>query len=104
MEEITVEEAATRIASGESPVVLDVRETHEHAAGAMPGARHVSLKELPTRLNKIEQFLGGDKGAEIWVHCQGGGRSSQACAALLGAGFTNAKNVKGGYKAWKEKN
>ena len=81
--------------TGVSPeaLLLDVREDDEWAAGHAPGAVHVPLQQLPSRLAELPT----DRPVEVVCHL--GGRSAQATAYLLQAGL-DAKNVEGGMDAW----
>ena len=74
--------------------VLDVRTRSEWQEGHIPGARHIPLAELTSRLEELR-----DSGP-IAVHCQSGSRSAVAASVLEAAGFENVSNVAGGYAAW----
>jgi hydroxyacylglutathione hydrolase len=74
--------------------VLDVRTRSEWEEGHVPGARHVPLAELTSRL---EELSGA---GPIAVHCQGGSRSAVAASVLQAAGFDEVSNLEGGYSAW----
>ncbi len=76
-------------------IVIDVRENDEWQAGHAPGAVHIPLGELPTRLSELPDTDAGP----IAVTCRSGGRSSRAVAWLTGQGFDVA-NLDGGMKAW----
>lgn len=78
--------------------VLDVRETGEFTGtfGRVPGARNISVQALAGRLHELEDW----RGREIFVICLSGVRSARATELLLRAGFTRARNVAGGMKAW----
>ena len=76
-------------------VILDVREPDEWEAGHAPGAVHIPLGELPSRLDELPDT---DQ-ATLAVTCRGGGRSSRAVAWLSQQGFEVA-NLDGGMKAW----
>ena len=76
-------------------LVLDVREQDEWDAGHAPGAVHIPLGELPSRLGELPDT---DDGV-LAVVCRGGGRSSRAVAWLSQQGFDVA-NLHGGMKAW----
>jgi hydroxyacylglutathione hydrolase len=71
--------------------VLDVRGATEFEAGHVPGALHVPLGYLRTRLDEIP------RDRPLAVMCAGGGRSPIAVSLLRGLGFKNAANVPGGY-------
>ncbi|WP_335936177.1 MBL fold metallo-hydrolase [Streptomyces sp. PTD5-9] len=70
--------AAAR-ARGEDPVVLDVRRAAERAAGALAGAVHIPVHELPKRLAEVPPGV-------VWVHCAGGMRAAIAASLLDAAG------------------
>ncbi|MGX2998683.1 MBL fold metallo-hydrolase [Streptomyces sp. JNUCC 64] len=61
------------------PVVLDVRRTSEHAAGAVTGAVHIPLHELRGRLSEVPPGV-------VWTHCAGGMRAAIAASLLDAAG------------------
>lgn len=90
MPDITVTDADKRRAEGQ---VLDVREDFEVAAGMIPGAIHIPMGELNSRLAEIDQFR------PVIVVCRSGNRSSRVAAALAAAGFA-ADNMGGGMSAW----
>ena len=74
-------------------VFLDVREIHEWNAGYVPGARHVPLGELASRLDSLP------RDRRLVVVCRSGHRSSGATALLVRSGL-NAVNLDGGMRAW----
>ncbi len=76
-------------------VILDVRTDREYSEGHIPGSVHVPLTEVGTRVKKLK------KDKEIVVYCQHGNRSIWAIKRLMGMGYTNLVNLKGGYNAWK---
>lgn len=91
--EITVQELFDLKKSGANFFLLDVRNPDEYDRGNL-GGHLIPLAELPNRLDELnlEQH--------IVVHCQAGGRSSQATQFLLQQGFTHVSNLKGGMNAW----
>ena len=89
---------ATRLMNQAGTLVLDVRESDEFAAGHLPKARHIPLKELEARLPEIAKF----KDKPVIVTCRSGARSGSACRALAKAGFTNVHNLRGGVPAWQQ--
>jgi rhodanese-related sulfurtransferase len=76
-------------------VLLDVRTNKEFDQGRIPGAVHVPLTEVGTRVKKLK------KDKEVVVYCQSGTRSIWAIKRLIGMGYKNLYNLKGGYNAWK---
>lgn len=89
---------ATRLMNQAGTLVLDVREADEFAAGHLPKARHIPLKDLDSRLAELAKF----KDKPVIVTCRTGARSGSACRALKKAGFTNVHNLKGGVPAWQQ--
>lgn len=77
----------------EDVVLLDVREQDEWVAGHAPGAVHVPLAQVPSRLDEIPSD------EVVHVVCRSGGRSAQATAWLNRNGY-DAVNVSGGMGAW----
>lgn len=75
-------------------VILDVRNQGEWDAGHLPGARHIALGVLPTRLNEVPRDV------PVVVHCQSGARSAIAVSLLQAAGYRNVSNLGAGYAGW----
>ena len=76
-------------------MLLDVRTDKEYEGGHIPGSVHVPLSEIGDKIKKLK------KDKELVVYCQSGNRSIWAIKRLMGMGFTNLYNLKGGYNAWK---
>ena len=98
MADITPAELHQRHLAGETPTIIDVRETWEHEEGRIPGAQNIPLGTLPDKLDDIDEW----KNQEIIVHCKGGSRSASAKAFLIQQGFTNVRNLVGGYQAYQQ--
>ncbi|MBF9224065.1 rhodanese-like domain-containing protein [Hymenobacter ruricola] len=96
MADITPAELRQRQQAGETPTLIDVRETWEHEEGRIPGAQNIPLGTLPDKLDDLDEW----KNQEVIVHCKGGGRSASAKAFLTQQGFTNVRNLLGGYQAY----
>mgnify|MGYP003339892551 FL=1 len=79
---------------GDHIALLDVRESAEHSAGAIPNAISIPLAQLESRVAEL------DKSKLIVVHCKGGYRSSIATSLLRRHGFEDIANLTGGYDAW----
>ena len=95
MEDITTDELKKRLADGEKPIVIDVREPHEYAEFNI-GAQNIPLGSLPQRLEELDDY----KNEEIIVHCRSGARSGNAKAFLAQQGFSKVRNLLGGMLAW----
>ncbi len=95
MEDITTDELKERLANGEKPFVIDVREPHEYEEFNI-GALNIPLGILPQRLEEVEDH----KNDEIIVHCRSGARSGNAKVFMQQQGFKNVRNLVGGMLAW----
>lgn len=78
-------------------VLLDVREDDEWAAGRIPGALHVPMQSVPSRLAYDPGPITPD--VPLVVVCKVGGRSAQVTAWLRHQGY-DAVNLEGGMFAW----
>ena len=96
--EITVEELKQRLDAKEDLFILDVREPHEYKICNLNG-HLVPLGDLPKRISELDPA----KNKEMVVHCRSGGRSAKAVEFLQKAGFSKAKNLKGGILAWADR-
>jgi NADPH-dependent 2,4-dienoyl-CoA reductase/sulfur reductase-like enzyme/rhodanese-related sulfurtransferase len=74
--------------------LLDVRTAREFRAGAIPGARHIPLDELRSRLGELE------RDRQVLVYCHAGQRGYVATRLLRQQGF-NAANLAGGYQTYR---
>jgi hydroxyacylglutathione hydrolase len=74
--------------------LIDVRNCGERELGTIPGAIHLPLAELRTRLDCVPT----DK--PVVVHCAAGWRSSVAASLLRATGLTRVSDLGGGYTAW----
>jgi rhodanese-related sulfurtransferase/TusA-related sulfurtransferase len=88
------EELHHKLASGESIIVLDVREPAEYAFEHIPGAISVPLGQLEEKIPQL------DPGKEYAVICRTGSRSDMACQILAEHCFSNVKNVLPGMSQW----
>ena len=98
MPDITPAELHQRQQSGETPTVIDVRETWEYEEGRIPGAQNIPLNSLPDKLDDLDEL----KDQEVIVHCKSGSRSASAKAYLTQQGFTNVRNLVGGFQAYQQ--
>lgn len=75
--------------------LVDVREPHEHEAGAIAGSTHVPLGELMSAAERL------DPNRPVVFYCRVGGRSKMATDAFRASGW-DARNMSGGIVAWVE--
>ena len=74
--------------------LLDVRTAREFDAGSIPGAKHVPLDELRSRLDELP------RDRPVVVYCQAGQRAYVATRLLRKVGF-DAANLAGGYRTFR---
>lgn len=77
-------------------VIIDVREQNEWDAGHAPGAIHIPMGELPSRLGELPE---ADERDPLPIICRSGNRSGRVVEWLNQQGFDVA-NVEGGMKQW----
>ena len=77
-------------------LLLDVREAWEVSLASVPGALHIPMNEIPSRLGELEP------GQELIVMCKSGGRSLSVAEYLNQNGFAAVFNLTGGIMAWSE--
>ena len=73
--------------------LVDVRSPAEHRRGAIPGAILVPLDELRDRLDEVPA-------GPVIVHCAVGVRGHTAARILRQRGWTDVRNLDGGYATW----
>jgi rhodanese-related sulfurtransferase len=76
-------------------MLLDVRPDREYEQGHIPGAVHVPLADIGEKVKKLK------KDKDLVVYCRSGNQSIWAIKRLMGMGYKNLYNLKGGYSAWK---
>lgn len=81
--------------SGESVVLLDVRQPEENAFCALPGSVLIPLGELSAR---VTELVSTDE--LVVVYCHHGVRSISGAAILAQAGFPNVASMAGGIDRW----
>jgi rhodanese-related sulfurtransferase len=84
----------------DKPLILDVRDAEEFAAGHIQGAKHIPVAELAARIKEIEKY----KEKSVLVHCQRGMRARTACVILQAQQFTKLRNLEGGLESWTKAN
>ena len=94
---LTVDQLAERLANGgnDAPLVIDVRQLNEYAAGHVPGAWHIAAGSLEDRLADLP------RDRPIATMCASGYRSSVAASLLKRAGFRDVAWVASGLPAWR---
>jgi hydroxyacylglutathione hydrolase len=85
---------AEEFASGNAPVLVDVRNPREWATRHIAGSVNVPLNHLQERIAEIP------RDRRVAIHCAGGYRSSIAASILHQHGITNLVEMAGGLAAW----
>ena len=90
--DVTPEQTSAALADGSAQLV-DVRETYEHEAGRIEGARHIELERLAANADSI------DRDRPVIFQCRLGSRSAMAAQAFRAAGY-EAYSMAGGLQRW----
>jgi rhodanese-related sulfurtransferase len=94
VETISPERAAELVEDG--AVLIDIRETHEHANENIPGARHHALSQIDAR------HPARDGDTVLIFHCRSGTRTKMNAKRLAArAGDCDVYMLGGGIEAWK---
>jgi len=94
IEEIGPAELKARLERGDGVMIVDVREGEEVAIARFPGARHIPMGDIPSRLAEL------DPDRETVIVCHHGIRSAQVAMYLARMGFERVLNLSGGIDAW----
>ena len=71
--------------------IIDVREPHEFAKGALTSSVNIPLSQLRDRLEEIPTDV------PVYLHCRSGQRSYNAVMALQNMGYDNVTNISGSF-------
>ncbi|MBX3396851.1 MAG: FAD-dependent oxidoreductase [Phycisphaerae bacterium] len=91
---ITPRELLAAMESSTPPLVLDVRSSAEHNAGRIEGSINIPVDSLRTNRPDVP------RDREIVVHCAVGYRGYVAERMLRQLGYSNVRNLSGGFRAW----
>jgi SulP family sulfate permease len=80
---------------GDSALLVDVRELEEYERGHLAGAELYPLRHIIEDAEKLPH----DR--PIFLICRSGRRSTRAMHWLIGLGFEDVQNLKGGLLSWK---
>ena len=91
--EITPRELAMLLRSNSPPVLIDVREAHEHAYARIVPARLIPLATLAANIDTLPRDV------DLVIYCHHGVRSAYAVDLLRSAGI-HSRNLIGGIEGW----
>jgi rhodanese-related sulfurtransferase len=94
MKQFTAEQLKDYLATGKTPVILDVREAWEYEICHLANSIHMSMSQIPARRDELNPE------DEIIVLCHHGIRSIQVATYLESQGFLNLINLEGGIDTW----
>lgn len=89
--------AAAR-AGGSGPIIVDTRSAAAWSQGRIPGAVHIPNAELEARIAEVAP----DKSSAVVVYCWGPGCNGSTRGALILSklGYTNVRELIGGFEYW----
>ncbi|MBN1754872.1 hypothetical protein JW877_01530 [bacterium] len=105
--EITGHELHAKVDAEEIFVLIDVREPDEFDEGNIPWSLNIPRGNLEFKIGD-ESFWDDwglfmpEKNEEIVVYSHRGKRGALAAETLIKLGYTNVKNLKGGYRLWED--
>lgn len=97
VEHVSPAELAARLAGGEAPFVIDVRDAHELAEGTVAGAVHIPVADL---LSDPASTRDVPSDREVVLVCRAGPRARLAAAALRARGHERLLVLDGGMLTW----
>ncbi|EGA88863.1 hypothetical protein GPDM_13456 [Planococcus donghaensis MPA1U2] len=92
--EIALTDFAQKVETDENLTILDVREKDEFEEAHIPGAVHIALGDVETRMEELE------KEDTIYIICHSGRRSGIAGDLMAKKGFDKLYNVVPGMRDW----
>lgn len=92
--QITPKELKSKLDSGETLMLVDVREEWEIRRGMLPGAIHIVMDSIPDELERLP------KDQPVVFICRSGGRSEAVANWVQGQGWSNVLNLSGGTIRW----
>jgi rhodanese-related sulfurtransferase len=98
VKETNVADVKRRMDSGETFLLVDVREDNEWARGHLPGAVHMGRGVIE---RDVETSV-PETGTKMILYCGGGFRSALVADNLQKMGYTNVESMDGGWRGWNE--
>ncbi len=89
--------ARTEFESGRA-VLIDIRESEEHALGVVEGATLIPMSQLGQRLAELPS----DAARQVLIMCRTQNRSRNVVSALRERGYHNVRYVVGGMAMWEQ--
>jgi len=89
---------ATQLMNRSDALVLDLRSPDEFAKGHVLGAKNVPLADLERRGAELDK----NKSRPVIVYGADPNRAAPAVPVLRKAGFSDVRNLAGGFAAWQQ--
>ncbi|MDD4930349.1 MAG: rhodanese-like domain-containing protein [Gallionella sp.] len=106
VKEIMPWDLGRRLAAGDTPVLLDVREAAEflmlHIPGSINVPRGVLEQSCEWDYDETVPLLAGARDQQIVVICRSGYRSALAADTLMRMGYTDVVSLKTGVRGWND--
>ncbi|MDT7827477.1 rhodanese-like domain-containing protein [Pricia sp. S334] len=90
-------EAYANAISGKKVQLVDVRTSGEFHGGHIKKAVNIDVMDA---MNFQKAFEKLDKDKPVYLYCRSGARSRKAAKRLVGMGFSEIYDLKGGYMRW----
>jgi len=97
MSDLSQQQWAKELLQDDDAIIIDVRTEIEAEEGIIPNAIIADIYQTHEFMSQIQAM---DKSKTFYIYCRSGGRSAQACAIMNQLGFSNTKNLLGGFTQW----
>ena len=97
LEEVDPPALVEAMASGDPPLLVDVRTDPERAVAAIQPSLHIGLDRF---VERAPAEIPRDR--DVVVYCHVGARSAQAAVWLKASGWSRVRSLAGGIDAWSE--
>lgn len=97
LRDVSISDLNDAIQSKNDFLILDVRTPEEVALGRIPNSKNIDVHDS----SFIEVAAKLDPTQTVYVYCKSGKRSAIASEKLSKLGFTDIRNVTGGFLDWK---
>lgn len=100
---MTPADLKARLDSGDTPVVVDVRNDYEREIADLPDCDQLRIPhdELPGRVSEVDAARGNGT-RDVVIYCRTGGRAGWATSFLIESGRSGIFNLEGGVMGWRE--
>ena len=97
LEEVDPADLAAAMATGDPPLLVDVRTEPERAVAAISPSLHIGLDQF---VERAPAEIPMDR--DVVLYCHVGARSAQAAVWMKANGWPRVRSLAGGIDAWSE--